>query len=274
VECFDPHECWDPPQRFLEKYLPNASGPSYIEPPYDTVALPDDVKQRFRANYAGLVNCVDTWIGNLLRQIDELGLFENSVVVFLADHGALLGERGQFLKGPDKLRGQVTHVPLLIRTPGDKFAGKKVQGFIQHPDIVPTLLPLLNLQPPKRATGSNLWGLVTGETKGDRDYVVQTYGWVGAVRDKEWSYSEIWKPEAQQDQYHASPGALPAVYKPQLYNLQDDPKELVDVADKYPDVARRYSSKLKEYIASGEGKTNGSFNAKPSLDLKEGLYSK
>ncbi len=149
-----------------------------------------------------------------------------------------------------------------------------MQGFIQPPDLVPTLLPLLNLKPPSRVTGSNLWGLVTGESKGDRDYVVQSYGWVAAVRDQGWSYTEIWKPEARQDQYHVSPGAPLANYKPQLYNLHEDPRELVDVADKYPDVCQRYSAKLKEYLASGEGKTGGSFNAKPSLDLKEGLYAK
>ena len=105
-------------------------------------------------------------------------------------------------------------------------------------------------------------------------YVVQTHGWVGAVRDKQWSYTEIWKPEARQDQYHVTVSAPLAPYKPQLYNLQEDPKEPVDVADEYPDVAKRYSAKLKEYIASGEGKTDGSFNAKASLDLKEGLYAK
>lgn len=274
VEFFDPHEPWDPPARFLEKYLPHAMGPSYIEPPYDTVPLPDPIKQHFRANYGGEVSCVDNWIGNLLSLIGELGLFENSIVVFMADHGTLLGEGGQFLKGPDKLRGQVTHIPLLVRTPGKQFAGKKVQGFIQPPDVMPTLLSLLALLPPSRVTGSNLWPLVTGETKGDRDYVVQTYGWVGAVRDKEWTYTEIWKPEARQDKYHAFPGAPLAPYKPQLYNLQQDPQELTDVVDKYPVVARRYSAKLKEYIASGEGKTGGSFNAKASLDLQEGLYAK
>ena len=70
------------------------------------------------------------------------------------------------------------------------------------------------------------------------------------------------------------PGAPAAPYQPQLYNLQNDPKELTDVADKYPDVARQMSAKMKEYIASGEGLTLGSFNGKPSLNLQEGLYAK
>jgi arylsulfatase A-like enzyme len=50
VEFFDPHEPWDPPRRFLERYLPNATNPSYVEPPYDTIPLPDDIKKRLRAN--------------------------------------------------------------------------------------------------------------------------------------------------------------------------------------------------------------------------------
>jgi hypothetical protein len=104
--------------------------------------------------------------------------------------------------------------------------------------------------------------------------VVQTYGWVGAVRNYEWSYSEIWKPQAPQTKFCKYPGAPPANYRPQLYNLEKDPKELTDIADKYPDVARQMSAKLKEYIASGEGLTSGSFNGKPTLDTAEGLYAK
>jgi arylsulfatase A-like enzyme len=274
VELFDPHEPWDPPRRFLDRYLPDATGPSFLEPTYDTVPLSDQIQQRFRANYAGEVNCVDYWIGNLLNLIGELGLLENSVVVFMSDHGAMLGEHQQFLKGPDKLRGQVTHIPLLIRTPQEPYAGKKVPGFVQPPDVMPTLLHLLGLQPPSRVTGTNLWPLVTGETKSARDYVVQTYLWVGAVRDHEWSYTEIWKPEAHQEQFHVHPAAPLTIYKPQLYNLEKDPHELTDVADQHPDIARQMSAKMKEYITSGEGITYGSFNSKPSLDTREGLYSK
>ncbi len=254
VEAFDPHEPWDPPRRFLEKYLPNATGPSYIEPPYATVPLAEDIKRRFRANYAAEVSCVDFWIGNLLDIVGELGLLDNSIVVFLSDHGTMLGEQGQFVKGPEKLRGQVTHIPLLIRMPGKQYAGKRVSGFIQITDVMPTLLHLLGLKSPSRVTGTNFRPLVTGETRSMRDYVVQTYGWIGAVRTQEWNYSHSWKPEAPQ-----------APYSPQLYNLEKDPEELTNVADKYPDVVRQLSAKLKEYIASGESITRGSFYEKESI---------
>jgi arylsulfatase A-like enzyme len=274
VELFNSHEPWDPPRRFLEKYMPGAKDPSFIEPPYDTVPIADEIKQRFRANYAGAVNDVDYWVGNLLDTIEQFGLFENSVVAFMSDHGAMLGEHGQFLKGPDKLRGQVTHIPLLVRVPGEAHAGKQVEGFVQIPDVMPTLLHLLGLKPPSRVTGTDMWPLVAGEIRSVRDDVVQTYGWVGAVRTEEWSYSEIWKPEAAREQFHIFPGAPLSAYQPQLYNLQNDPSELTDVIDKYPDVAKQMSTRMKDYIASGRDITLGSFNGKPSLNLEAGLYAK
>ncbi len=269
VEMFDPHEPWDPPERFLDKYWHGSYTPSFIEPPYSTIALSDEIKQRFRANYAGEASCVDYWIGELLDTVKQYGLFKNTVIVFMSDHGAMLGEHGQFLKGPDKIRGQVTHVPFMVRTPGQQYAGKNVSGFVQFHDVMPTLLHLLDLKPPKRVTGENAWNLVTGATRSLRDCVVQTYGWVGAARDHEWNYSEIWKPEAHQEKFSVRPGAPETVYKPQLYNLEDDPEELTDVADQHPDICKRMSAKLKEYIASGKGMTYGYFNQKPSLNTGE-----
>jgi arylsulfatase A-like enzyme len=256
VEAFDPHEPWDPPARFLENYMPHARGPSYVEPPYATVRLPEAIKERFRANYAGEASCVDYWFGKVLETIEDLGLMENSIVVFLSDHGAMLGEQGQFVKGPDKLRGQVTHIPLLVRLPGKRCAGQHISGFVQVPDVMPTLLGLLGLKPPSRVTGSDFWPLVTGATRSLRDSVVQTYGWVGVVRTREWNYSQVWNPEARR-----------ASYRPQLYNLQDDPQELTNVIDRHPDVAKRLSNLMRDYIASGQGMTLGSFNGCPQLQI-------
>ncbi len=254
LEAFDPHEPWDPPAHFLRRYLPHAQGPSYIEPPYATVPLAKEIKERFRANYAGEASCVDFWLGKVLTTIRELGLLENSIVVFMADHGAMLGEQGQFLKGPEKLRGQVTHLPLLVRLPGAQHAGQRVSGFVQIPDLMPTLLHLMGLRPPARVTGQNCWPLVTGETRSLREFVVQTYGWVGAARNREWNYSGVWEPRAKG-----------AHERPQLYNLESDPEELTNVAERYPDVVRRMAGLLRDYVASGQGLTFGSFNAPPSF---------
>jgi len=256
IESFDPHEPWDPPPRFLEKYMPNAQPPTFIQPPYEDVVLPEAIKRRFRANYAGEVTCVDFWVGKLLDTIGELGLLENSIVVFTTDHGTLLGEQEQFLKGPARLRGQVTRVPLLIRMPEKQHAGKRVAGFIQHPDLMPTLLNLLGLKPPSRVTGSNFWPLVTGETKSLREEVVQAYGWIAAIRTREWNYTRIWEPAAR-----------PAPFAPQLYDLGKDPQELTNIADKYPEVTRQLSARLQEYMDSGKEITRGSFHAREHLGM-------
>lgn len=249
VESFDPHEPWDPPAHFLEKYLKDPSKHSWPEPPYGNVKVPDEGVKRLRANYAGEASNVDYWYGQVLQTVKELGLYENSVIVFLADHGALLNEQGQWVKGPEKLRKQVTHVPFLLHVPEKQYAGKHVSGFVQTADVVPTVLGRLNLQPSARVTGENLWPYVAGDQTNKREYVVSAYGYIASVRTPEWNYSAVW----DKAKYRGN-------YSPQLYDLKNDPEELKNVADAHPEVLKELQAKLDEYIASGRDITNGSFS--------------
>jgi arylsulfatase A-like enzyme len=251
VEAFDPHEPWDPPQEFIEKYLKEPTRHSWPEPPYGNVAVPEEGVKRLRANYAGEASNVDYWFGKILDTIGELGLFENSVVLFLSDHGALLNEQGQWVKGPERLRTQVTHIPVLLRVPGNQHAGKRMSGFAQIPDVLPTLLGLLNLKPPARVTGEALWPYVTGARTNQRDHVVSAYGYIASVRTPEWNYSAVWNKEKYKGDY-----------QPQLYNRKKDPQELRDVASQHPAVVKELHAKLARYIASGWEITRGSFNEK------------
>jgi arylsulfatase A-like enzyme len=251
VEAFDPHEPWDPPQQFLEKYLKGPGKHSWPEPPYSDAQVPPEGVERLRANYAGEASNVDYWFGKVLDTAAELGLLENTVVVFMSDHGALLGEQSQWVKGPERLRKQVTHVPVLVRVPGNGFAGKRVPGFVQTPDIMPTILGRLDLKAPARVTGHDLWPYVTGQRSNQREYVVQAYGWIAAVRTPEWNYSAIWNREKYEGKY-----------PPQLYNRKNDPEELHSVAEQHPAVVKELQTKLEQYIASGWGVTSGSFNEK------------
>ena len=249
VEAFDPHEPWDPPQEFLSKYLKKKTAHSWPEPPYLDVKVPDEGVERLRANYAGEASNVDYWYGKVLAAVKELGLYDNTVIVFLSDHGALLNEQGQWVKGPEKLRKQVTHVPLLIHVPDRALAGKRVSGFAQTADIVPTVLGRLNLKPSERVTGEDLWPYVTGEKANRREYVVSSYGYIASVRTHEWNYSTVW----EKSKYKGS-------YKSQLYDLKSDPDELRTVADANPKVIEDLQARLDQYLESGRSLTNGTFS--------------
>jgi arylsulfatase A-like enzyme len=249
VEAFDPHEPWDPPTRFLEKYLREPTKHSWPEPPYGDVKVPEEGVKRLRANYAGEASNVDYWYGQVLETAKNLGLYDNTVIVFLADHGALLNEQGQWVKGPEKIRKQVTHVPLLLHVPKSPYAGKKVPGFVQTADVLPTVLGRLNIKPSSRVTGEDLWSFATGERTNQREYVVSSFGAIAAVRTPEWNYSAVWNKEKYK-----------GTYKPQLYDLKNDPNELKSVADDHPQVLTHLQSKLDEYLASGKDLTGGTFS--------------
>jgi arylsulfatase A-like enzyme len=253
VEIFDPHEPWDPPPQFLEKYLKEPTKHSWPEPPYGNIQVPEEGVKRLRANYAGEASNVDHWYGELLKTIKSLGLYDNSVIVFLSDHGALLNEQGQWVKGPERLRKQVTHVPLILHVPGHEYDGKRVSGFAQTPDVLPTVLGRLGIKPPARVTGEDLWPYVTNEKTNQRKAAISSYGYIASVRTPEWNYSAIWNKDKYQGEY-----------KPQLYDLKNDPDELHSVADQHPQVLTELQSVLDQYIESGKDLTDGSFSEKLS----------
>ena len=81
------------------------------------------------------------------------------------------------------------------------------------------------------------------------EYIVSTFGGVAAVRTPEWNYSAVWDKERYKGNY-----------KPQLYDLKNDPDELKSVADDHPEVITHLQSKLDEYLASGKDITKGTFS--------------
>ena len=94
VDCFDPHEPWDPPRKYVDLYgdrdysdreptVPNNSDASWIA---------EEELKRMRALYTGEVTMTDAWLGRFLDRIEELDLAVNTPLVLLSDHGACLGE--------------------------------------------------------------------------------------------------------------------------------------------------------------------------------------
>jgi len=226
VDMFDPHEPWDAPPRFQKMYHKNIPYERYL---FGYGVNPKDVRKSdipiIRALYAAEVTFTDLWIGHLLDRIRELGLMDNTVVVFSTDHGTHIGEEGCVQKTAGLLNSCVCKLPLIVRHPNQKYAGKKINALVSGIDYMPTFLSLLGIKGPKM-DGSNFWDLVTGKAKKIHDEVYIGYGPFAAVRTLRWHYFQHIEGD--------DPGKGPC-----LYDLRKDPLEKRNVAAKHPDVVKQ-----------------------------------
>jgi arylsulfatase A-like enzyme len=237
VDCFDPHEPWDPPREFADIYCPNYKGRDPIVGAKSVADLPPEEFERMKALYAGEVTLVDKWIGHLLDRLEECGLKEDTIVAFTSDHGTLLGEDGHIHKSHHMLIQPEVRLPFIVRHPDKQFAGKRVEQLVHAPDFMPTLLGLLGVDAPDRVTGRNIWPLVTGEADSIHDYVVTAYTYYASIRNEKWNYIIRYAE-------HERAPDMP----PRLFDVKNDPQERKNVVDSNPSVAAEIQARLDEYI--------------------------
>jgi arylsulfatase A-like enzyme len=243
LDSFMPHEWWDPAPGYAERYFASYQGPRLIAPPAGTGKMSPDEVRHVQALYHGSITQVDRWLGRVLGKIEKLGLLDNSVVVFTSDHGTMMGEQQEIHKAASRLRAQVTRVPLLIRHPDRATHGRRVSGFVQHPDIMPTLMKLIGVDVPQRCTGGDVW-----QKPPDRQAIVTAFGYYASVRTPEWNLIVPWDMEKVDRPKFA-----------QLYDLRSDPRELTNVIDQHPQVAVELRQKLTAYLEEGRALTAGTF---------------
>jgi len=182
VDTFDPHEPWDPPRWYTELYDKGYEGEEVIYPIYgDASYLTKEELAHIRALYAGEVSLVDRWVGFLLAKVEDLGLFENTVVIFTTDHGFYHGEHGMIGKlriekdgmHYEPLYREVSDIPLMVSVPGTSRS-RRVQGFAQPWDIMPTILELAAIKTPPSVQGKSLVPVLKGERQAVRDFAVSS----------------------------------------------------------------------------------------------------
>ncbi len=268
VDTFDPHEPWDPPQRYVDLYDPGYEGEEVIYPRYGPCDYLSDAElKHMRALYAGEATLVDRWVGTLLGRIDELGLRENTAVIFTTDHGFYIGEHGLTGKsiiteagsGAVPLYEEVARIPLIIRLPGQQ-AGRR-QAFVQPPDLMPTILDLARIEIPQTVQGKSLAPIIHGEQQKLRPVALTSPSIVHGVRARrfttvtgddlsgqEWS---LIYPGARVDDAQAAESAIvdsitrteraayPGTGGPELYHLPTDPAQQHNVFGRRRDIAER-----------------------------------
>jgi arylsulfatase A-like enzyme/Flp pilus assembly protein TadD len=191
--------------------------------PYDP---PEPYASRYPLKYDGEIATADAVVGQLLAELKRLGAYDRSVVVLLSDHGEGLGDHGEDEHGV-LLYEEAIHVPLLLKLPGGRLAGRSAGAPAALTDVAPTLLALLGLPVPAAMHGASLVGQLDGERGGERQDRQDPQ--LGLQRDRR-VYSETFYPRLHfgwsdlaslvDRRYHYIEGP-----DPELYDLERDPRE-------------------------------------------------
>ncbi|NPV54248.1 MAG: sulfatase-like hydrolase/transferase [Firmicutes bacterium] len=279
IDCFDPHEPFDPPFPYNQMYNPGYKGDQVIWPNYGYCDLSPEELNQVRALYAGEVTMTDRWLGFFLDKVEQLGLMEDTMIVICTDHGHMFGEHGLMGKpwsamADSNLYQEIAHIPLMVYHPKLETPGKRISKLVQIVDVFPTVLEALHIPIPDNIHGKSLlpYVLNSGESTTIREYACYgRYGEAINITDGEWTLF-LWPPtEANNPLYWYSPrppkfhvekvigpyenGRYPCEVprghsRSALYNVKDDYQQQRNLIDEEPGVVRRLVNGLKDFIAS------------------------
>jgi arylsulfatase len=168
VHGYDPHCPYAPPEPWRTEYggwyeggrsFDSVCGPVAFKREIKDGALGVDEKRWLNDLYDAELRAADQALGEFLDALRESGVFDRSIVVFLSDHGEILGRSGWV--GHGMLWEEALHVPLMIRFPDGEHAGVFDEQ-VQLIDVLPTLLDGLGLQIPDGVQGMSLMGVIRG----------------------------------------------------------------------------------------------------------------
>ncbi len=259
ADFFDPHEPFDPPEYLVRKYDPTYKGTPMIHPNYGRASDYTRAElKNIRAHYAAEAQLVDRWVGRVLEKIDDLDLWDDSIVIFTADHGMSFGEHGRVGKTNLSARDdrywplypEVAHVPFMVAAPGLK-GGREVAGLAQPVDIMPTILDLAGLsrkaKTPEPMHGKSLAPLLRGEKNAaGRDFVVSGSLPLPDEFEPEKLCPYIAMPVLYTDQYAYVP--FGPKLKPELFDMKRDPGCTKNIAAGKPAVARRLHKQFLTFL--------------------------
>lgn len=131
--------------------------------------------QRLREIYYGMVTFIDDEVGRFVEALEAGGVAEDTVIVFMSDHGDYLGDHGMVRKSP-AMYDCLVRIPLFIRWPGHIPSMRVTETLVESIDVAPTLVELVGASPLADCEGKSLIPVLFGETKKHKDRVFGLYG--------------------------------------------------------------------------------------------------
>lgn len=272
IDSFDPHEPFDPPRHYIDKYSPNFQGDEVIWPTYGWNQLSPEEMAHMRALYAAELTMTDRWVGHLLDKLEALGMMDETMIIVTTDHGFMLGEHNTIGKpwaaiSDSNMYQEICHIPLMIYHPHAPEPGKRDDHLVQLVDLYPTILEAFGVEPPENVHGRSLLPIVLDQDPPAQLRPGACFGRFGEslnVTDGEWTLF-IWPPHEQNEPlwWHSQ---LPPEFGPyrsegpkipssphdifpvacargsmhtQLFNVLTDPEQREDRSADCPEVVAR-----------------------------------
>ena len=202
---------------------------NYLDIP-ENGQLDDSLARNLIHGYYASVTYMDALIGELIKELDDLGLRENTTIVFWSDHGYFLGEHGFWCK--HSTFEEAVKIPFIISSP-NHIKNKTTTSFTELVDVYPTLCDIANIKAPSYLQGESLIPVLENPSTILKTEVYTRYKQGEAVIDKDFSYTEFHEGE----KYLGN----------MLYDNLNDYKQNTDIS-KLPSnksVVKKYKEKLK-----------------------------
>ncbi len=157
IETFDPHEPYYCPKKYRDLYPHEYHGPAFDWPPYAPASeLSREEAHHLRMGCAALHSMCDANLGKVIDLMDELQLWDDTLLIVNTDHGFLLGEHGWFGKMFIPLYDEIARLPLFIWDPRCRCPGERRSALVQTIDLAATLLDYFGVQCPPEMLGKPL----------------------------------------------------------------------------------------------------------------------
>jgi choline-sulfatase len=222
VHLYDPHDPYEPPAPYSQIYKDHL--------------------------YDGEIAYADSVLAHFITYLKRSGMYGNSVIVAVGDHGEGLGEHHEDTHGIF-LYDSTTHVPLIVKLPGARGAGTVVTAQVRTLDIMPTLLELASASAPQKKDGDSLEPYFDGKGEaarpafGETDYPLR-FGWAPLRSVRSDGFKFIGAP------------------RPELYDLPIDPAEMTNRYEPQDARVQNLRAMLAE-VRSKEAQVQGSSSAAP-----------
>ncbi|MGE5125497.1 MAG: sulfatase [Betaproteobacteria bacterium] len=229
----DPHVPYAPPPPFDMMFEPHPTDEHPGRDPRTDFKEPLD-RERMVAQYDGDVAFGDREFGRFVRELKAAGLYDGALIVFLADHGEEFLDHGRWLHGRS-LFDELIRVPLVVKFPGNRWAGRRVAEQVQGMDVLPTVLEALGQPLPRDIDGLPLQRTVEGGAKPRPALAeISHRGFVAhGVRTEKDKYVRRFSPEED------------ALY----FDLERDPRELDNRAAQNPQRVRQLEAQAEAGMA-------------------------